>query len=404
MRAFANLFLILFAADGAVSFFHEIVSLIHPLPGITGLRELLASVVIVMAIAAYFCLGIDRRLPKRVFLPLILFVCWAPVSGSILPSLSQSSTYGVVAAAGQLLLCLLPIHHFRSGSRPSLVMPEPMFKAPFFSLRNTLLFATANLFILPLVLALLVFGAVHSFLETNASGFMRLAPDGLHMAEKVYRRHDSTIRLAAMIHVAEKKYYRELVDSVAKGRTLVLAEGVTDDRNLLRDQLDYGKVASYLGLVSQQEMQFRGRVIEAAELEKPSPGSSARPRTDILRADVDVSSFRPQTIEFLNVLGAHMKKSPSPGRDLLGLNGLSKKYFTPEMQQVVMDDILHRRNKEVIRHLRKAVDRYDTVLIPWGALHMPEIEAEILNQGFELQQVRERVSMDFRKMLREKGD
>ena len=207
-----------------------------------------------------------------------------------------------------------------------------------------------------------------------------------------------------MIHVAEKKYYQELVDSVAKGRTLVLAEGVTDDRNLLRDQLDYGKVASYLGLVSQQEMQFRGRLIEAAELEKPTPKRAVRTRTDILRADVDVSSFRPQTIEFLNVLGAHMKKSPSLGRDLLGLNGLSKKYFTPEMQQVVMDDILHRRNKEVIRLLRKAVDRYDTVLIPWGALHMPEIEAEVLKQGFELQQVRERVSMDFRKMLREKAD
>jgi len=401
MRAFANLFLTLFAADGAISLFHEIVSLIYPLPAVTGLREFLASVVIVMAVAAYFCLGIDQRLPKRVFLPLVLFVCWAPVSGSIFPSLSQSSTYGLVAAAGQLLLCLLPIHHFRSGSQPSLVMPESMFKAPFFSLRNTLIFATANLFVLPLVLALLVFSAAHSFLETNASGFMRLAPDGLHMAEKVYRRHDSTIRLAAMIHVAEKKYYQELVDSVAKGRTLVLAEGVTDDRNLLRDQLDYGKVASYLGLVSQHEMQFRGRLIEAAELEKPSPGRAAR--TDILRADVDVSSFRPQTIEFLNVLGAHMKKSPSLG-DLLGLNGLSKKYFTAEMQQVVMDDILHRRNKEVISHLRKAVDRYDTVLIPWGAVHMPEIEAEVLKQGFELQQVRERVSMDFRKMLKGKAD
>lgn len=64
-----------------------------------------------------------------------------------------------------------------------------------------------------------------------------------------------------------------------------------------------------------------------------------------------------------------------------------------------MDDILYRRNKEVIRHLRKAVDRYDTVVVPWGALHMPEIEDEVVKQGFKLQQERERVSIDFNKML-----
>ena len=69
------------------------------------------------------------------------------------------------------------------------------------------------------------------------------------------------------------------------------------------------------------------------------------------------------------------------------------------MSEIIMDDILHRRNVGVIRHLEKALGRYDTVVIPWGALHMKEIEAEILKRGFKLQEERERVSIDFRKML-----
>jgi hypothetical protein len=69
------------------------------------------------------------------------------------------------------------------------------------------------------------------------------------------------------------------------------------------------------------------------------------------------------------------------------------------MSDIIMDDILHRRNMGVIRHLEKALVRYDTVVIPWGALHMKEIEAEVLKRGFKLQEERERVSIDFRKML-----
>jgi hypothetical protein len=53
----------------------------------------------------------------------------------------------------------------------------------------------------------------------------------------------------------------------------------------------------------------------------------------------------------------------------------------------------------VIRHLEKALVRYDTVIIPWEALHMKEIEAEVLKRGFKLKEERERVSIDFRKML-----
>lgn len=89
-------------------------------------------------------------------------------------------------------------------------------------------------------------------------------------------------------------------------------------------------------------------------------------------------------------------------KGLLSFNAWAQENVTPEIEKIIMDDILHDRNKELIRHLKKSVDRYDTIVIPWGAIHMPEIEAAVLKQGFKLQQQREMVSIDLIKMLRGK--
>jgi hypothetical protein len=184
-----------------------------------------------------------------------------------------------------------------------------------------------------------------------------------------------------------------------------LAEGVSDDESLLRNRIDYGRMAGFLGLTSQDRMLFRGRLVEAEELELPRLNSRGAGDdklagvADILRADVDVSVFRPPTILFLDAIGKHLRESPSFVKGVMALNSWGEKNITPEMYDIIMDDILHRRNMEVVRHLEKALVSYDTVVIPWGALHMKEIEAEVLKRGFRLQEERERVSIDFRKML-----
>jgi hypothetical protein len=184
-----------------------------------------------------------------------------------------------------------------------------------------------------------------------------------------------------------------------------LAEGVSDDKHLLAGGIDYGKMAGYLGLTSQKEMHLRGRIIEAEDLELPrldfqgTEEENLGGEVDILRADADVSDFRSPTIILLNALGKNMQESDSFVNGFLNLNSWSQKNLTPEMSSIIVDDILHRRNMGVICYLDKALDRYDTVVIPWGALHMNELQAEILKRGFKLQQERERVSIDFRKML-----
>lgn len=405
MRVFANMFLILFLADGGFSLVDELVPLLSPLAPFTELRIFLAGVVIVMAAAVYLCLGIDRRLPKRVFLPLIFFVFFCPLSTWLFPGLAGIRTYGLLAAAAQVVLGMLPLFCFRNGDACSLTMPQELFAAPFFSLRNSLVFSAANLFVVPVALMMFGLSVADSYVSGYTSGFMHIDPGGLRMTEKVYKRGNRTIRLAAMIHMGNRAYYDELAGSVSPGRSIVLAEGVSDDDNLLRNSIDYGRMAGFLGLTSQQEMRFRGRVIGAEELEAPrlpfrSAGNEKKAEpVDILRADVDVSDFRQPTILLLNAVGKQLQQSPSFVKGFVALNSWGEKSITPEMSDIILDDILHQRNMGVVRYLERALVRYDTVVIPWGALHMKEIEAEVLKKGFKLQEERERVSIDFRKLL-----
>ena len=405
MRFLANLFLVLFLADGCVSLLDEIVFLLSPVAFLSGVRTLLANTVIVMAVPVYLSLGIDRRLPKSVFLPLTLFVFCAPLSAWFFPALAGNRSYGLLAAVTQIALVWLPFFRFRKEGRRSLTMPPTMSNAPLFSLRNTLVFGGVNIIVIPLALAMFVLYTANSYMAVHTSGFIRIAPGGIYMSERVYRRDNRTIRLAGMIHVGEKGYYDEMGGSVTPGRTIVLAEGVTDDNGRLRSRLDYGRVAGLLGLTSQEELRFRGKLIGPEALDEPqvvSRGAGEKGEAgpaDILRADVDVSAFRQPTILFLNTMGKQLQESRSLVKGLMAINAWAEKNMTREMHDVIMDDILYRRNREVISYLGKAIDRYDTVVIPWGAMHMKEIEAEVLKRGFVLQEERERVSIDFRRIL-----
>jgi hypothetical protein len=399
VRVFANLFLILFFADGMISILDELLSLCSTGAGIPGLRTLVAGAVIALAVPIYLCLGIDKRLPKRIFIPLILFIFCMPFSTWFFPSLSGNRLYSLLAAFGQLLVCILTILHIRRTGSHSLLMPVEMFQPPFFSIRNTLIFVAANLFIIPTFLVVLVLSATNSYLCRSTAGFMRLTPGGLQMIEREYRFNNKTVRLRGMIHVGDKHYYDELVHSVPSTRTIILAEGVTDEQNLLRNRFGYGKVSNFLGLASQEKMRFKGRMIEAVEIEKPATEKIEPGLPDILRADVDIRTFHPSTILVLNTFGKHMTDSSSFPQAMIAFNAWANKNITAQVQKTLMNDILHSRNRELLRNLDRALLRYDTIVVPWGAMHLPEIEKSLLDRGFALRQERKIVGIDFRKLF-----
>jgi hypothetical protein len=50
----------------------------------------------------------------------------------------------------------------------------------------------------------------------------------------------------------------------------------------------------------------------------------------------------------------------------------------------------------VIEGMQRSLKLYNTVIIPWGAMHMPAIEAAVVEQGFTRGPAHERLSLDFR--------
>ena len=398
MRRYTNLFLVLFLFDGVVSSIDELLILLtaSEFPG--WVRAVFAWPVVAAAVPLYICLGIDRRLPKLILLPQILLVFWSVFDLWPLPVMVDPGIYILPTALCQLLLGVAPLAYLKRKHK-QWGLPAEMFATPFFRLKNTLIFFISNLVVLPGVAVYMALSVASLHLYDQTGGFARLRPTGLQMTEKVYRHAGKEIRLTGMIHIADQAYFEEVLQSISSNRTIVLAEGVTDNQHHLAFRFTYGALAKNLGLTSQEKMVFTGKFIEAEELQ--TAGSNTEEADyHILRADIDVNDFDPKTIEFLNVIGEHILNSTSKADGLRHYLNWIKENSDEVTPKSIMKDILHRRNAEVILHLNRALDYYDTIIIPWGALHMPEIETAILGKNFQLAETRQRISIDFKRLFK----
>lgn len=109
MRRFANLFLMLFLADGIVSFLNEMLVVYPNTTLLSGIRSISFCVVIAVSIPFYVCLGIDKRLPKAIFLPQLIFVFWSLFQLWPLPVMLDRAVYPLPMAFVQILLGAVPL-------------------------------------------------------------------------------------------------------------------------------------------------------------------------------------------------------------------------------------------------------------------------------------------------------
>lgn len=391
MRGFANFYIIVFLLDAGLSLIDELlVAGGSPLPILTSGRILISFVVILLSLVVYVCLGIDRRLPKRVFLPMTLYIAWCAVSMWPLSGVIGRESLPLAAAVGQLAIGLLGIVLLRGR----VLLPRPVFEKSSFSPRNSLGFIALNLLLAPIVLLYGSLALASTYLEEQTAGFLRISPIGIYMAERSYHRDAKQIRLAGMIHIGKEEYYEDLADSLSSESTIILAEGVTDRERLLEHNFNYSKLAGVIGLSSQDTMRIDGNLVDLDDPGRVAATESGKP--DIAWADIDLSRFDPQTIEFLNAIGRTLF-SGKPLIEALGeYSAWANENMTPERVAGVMADIIDKRNAAVIASMSKTLQRYDTIIIPWGAMHMPSIEAAVLERGFERGEKKERMSLDFR--------
>lgn len=394
MRAIANLFMWMFLFDGCISVADELLRYNSADDGLLGLRLLLAFAVVVQAFVVYVALAFDRRLPKLILLPQTLFAFWGMAALWPLPFFIHSDKLGVIVAGLQVSLGLLPFFMLRGAGR-GLLLKREQFQGSGFSLGNLLLGIAGSVILLPIFLLIFAGAGGLEFVHNATAGFMTIDSRGITMEERSYQRGEKIVRLTSMIHVGDQEAYDQFAASVVSGNTLILAEGVSDQDHLLSTDFNFDRFAKSLGLSSQHEMALQGELITAQELEAPREESDLSV-THILRADVDVRDFDPQTIEFLNVLGRQVLGGEDMVTGMLSYNEWVNQNMTQERYETVMYDVITRRNNTVIDYLGKALDKYDVIVIPWGALHMRGIEEGVKAKGFRLKDSRQRLSVDFR--------
>jgi uncharacterized protein YbaP (TraB family) len=66
-----------------------------------------------------------------------------------------------------------------------------------------------------------------------------------------------------------------------------------------------------------------------------------------------------------------------------------------EVQEQLIDDLLTKRNKHLLQEIQARLSQSEILIVPWGAMHMPEIAKEIQKSGFRLEESKDYVVIRF---------
>jgi hypothetical protein len=377
-----SLFLAFFLADALLSVLDDALILALDVHLISLPRALLALLFFVASIVIYFLMALTPMIPKRWFVPATLFIpagmlATIPVSIYAFHRLMAAS---LAISLVQLILAVWILK--RVQGRLSLRWPlvaDERIEGRSFSWTNLAAFVAANLFLLaPLTLAYL---AICLSLAANhfSEGFLRLRPSGVILQARTYTRDDGrTIELIPMMHVGKSDFYSQVTKSFPSN-SIALLEGVSDEKHLLEHKLSYKRLADSLGLAEQHE--------------GFTPSESAS-----RRADVDIDQFSKTTIEILNLVTQFY----SEGLDRNVLVRMLMKSSDPKVGERLWDDLLTKRNEHLLQEIQTELAKTKTIVVPWGAMHMPGLAAEIEKSGFRVSRTRDFEVMNFRSVLKPK--
>ncbi|NOQ34781.1 MAG: hypothetical protein GQ569_02680 [Methylococcaceae bacterium] len=387
MKLYSKIFVLAFVLDGGISFIDALLDSVD-IHSLMMIRSLIANITLLLGLVMYFLISINRQLPKKILLPLILFIFWAALSALPLPVYLDNQNIDVIISFIQLLLGIYAIYW-------DLKINKGVWQGVdySFSFKYSGLFLLTNLLLFPVVLSFYLYAALSMSATQETAGFMRLSLDGLYLQERHYQKGEQNIRLVAMIHIGEKEYYEDLSETLIEKNAVILAEGVSDSDQLLKNAFKMDKIADFVGLSSQHEMYLEGNFISSEDLDNKVLESDEK-MTDIVRADVDINQLAPETLNFLNTLGEHIANSNSIVEWMLSFYQWSAS-LPVETMTAINHDIVDKRNQVLLRYLAIALTKYNTVVIPWGALHMPAFEQAVIAQGFSLVDSKERLSIDW---------
>ncbi len=396
----ANVFLIAVALDAIVGLADDLLIHSPDASAFASGRTAISVAVLALTILTLFLVIFVPHLPKRVLLPPLLVQFWLIFGAFPLDwSPSDRSTWvqlGVIqlaAVAAAFLIAKFTTGHWllaasRLPHKGALVL-------------HTLIAIPVSFVAMVVLVVAVSIGGLIAYVEELSGGYLQFTGQGVQVRETVMRRDGKTVHLIAMVHFGEPSFYQEVYASIPKD-ALVLAEGVTDREGRLTHGLSYKNAAQALGLETQgilEELMGPAEPApEDAEGKAQPPESAASPpapsveppqqraRPTVIRADIDISEFREITIRFIGKVG-EIYASPTAGEALEKLSTFTSS-FTDDDMKIVMEDLVDKRNAKALAEFDKRLGDYETVVIPWGALHMPKLEQSLKDRGFKVQSQR----------------
>jgi hypothetical protein len=356
--------LALYLADALLSLLGQSLTLLFGIRALTTVGALVSVFALLVGLVVYGLMGLTPMVPKRLFLPIALFnpaavLVFIPV---VIYAHHWIELASWIIALCQLVLGLAILRRLQGGLRLRWpLVKESRLGARPFGWLNLSAFLLVNLFVLvPAAVAYLACCAALAIHHSTA-GFLALRPAGFTVQVRKYVRNDGkTVLLVPMAHIGEADFYRKLSRSFPTN-SVVLMEGVTDDKNLLTNRITYKRMAATLGL-SEQQREFKPVEVE------------------MVSADVDVSQFTSNTIGLLNlVMLVHAR-----GLTAETVSALVGFTAPPRLEEQVLDDLVSKRNEHVLQVLHDKLPGSRTLVVPWGVAHMPGIAEGITASGFHL--------------------
>lgn len=397
----ANAFLIVFAIESVFGTLDSAALHLSADSPIFVAYVFVAVLLLVLALITIALLVFVPHLPKIVLLPPLAVLAWQLIGSPPFPwtegdpaSQVPSNAVALGVALLSFLLCKLTTGGWLISAqnlpyKTGLVV-RTLIALPVFG--GVMLFTLGGLAI----------GLLVSLIEVETKDYVHFTWTGVEVRETVLRRDDKVVHLVAMVHFAEPRFYRELYASMPPG-SLILAEGITDDKGVLTNGLRYNNAARALGLetqdVFQRLLQEQARPVKSEGSvpssksdgrTQPPPPPAAPPAPtgpDVVRADVDASDFSPSTIRFLQRVG-DVYASANFNEAYEKLSKLGNEFTEEEIDQF-WEDIIQLRNTRVLSELDKQLPKYQVIFIPWGAQHMPDLEAGLLDRGFKIETTRQ---------------
>lgn len=190
------------------------------------------------------------------------------------------------------------------------------------------------------------------------------------MKEKVFKKDGKEIHLLGMVHVAEDYFYSSIKKDFSDEKFLVLIEGLKDEKNIMKNSIDYQLFASIAGLTQQPK------------------GTAMFVR--VKHADMDISELDPDFVAKMDKFFELVDAVKSGKREDIERINRAPVIFEDEFNK----EALEKRNERLISVLDKEIIANDFILIPWGAAHLKEIEDHLEKKGFELTDVKMRPAIN----------